>query len=270
MMCLGTLTVGLEAQDSLWSDGTARTLTKSRIELGILYTPSRYGLNEDIELSTYPIWDILVPGISLKKFWTTSIGFLISSSHGISSPTPLLRFLAKEKTGGLLPPDVYVPFFLVFENYFIASKEIIRQHWTTVSAGGKIAFALSDKSPDHPAYERLQTIDYPFVFPRTAYLTSAPSFSPDIGISFTGPFVWSWSYSAESHLFYFGMKDNLRDENRTCWAFEQSAMIVWPVSRSFLLQCGAVYSVGSFPFGSNWVLYPLVDCKIGLGGSQEW
>jgi hypothetical protein len=257
-----------DAQNNSWSDGSARTLAKGRFETGFIHTSAHYGLTDSVELSSYLLGDIFVPSLSVKKFWISSEGFLISSSHGLFTPTPFLRFFAKEKIGGLLPPDNYIPFFLVIENYGIVSYDIYPGHTATCRIGGKIAIAIGDQTNDHPAYERLETIDYPFIFQRTAFLTKTPPFALDGGLALTGPLISDFDYSLESDVFLFGVRDNLREEDFSCWAIESSALAIWNVSNRFRCHIGMIYSYGNYPFGTNSVLYPLLDFQIAFGGKE--
>lgn len=256
-------------QHTQWSDGTARTIPQNRFEMGILHTPARYGISDNTELITYPLWDALIPGIYVKRFWTDSHAYLITTTHGMFSPTPLLRFVAQEGTGFLLPPDNYVPMFVVLESYLLISRPIINDHIATAKLGGKVAVAIDDHTNDYPPYRRLQTIDYPFIFSRTAFLTKTPGISPSIGISFDGPVARHLTYSFDCSYFFFALRDNLREEEMTSWAFEPSGYLAWHVSDSFTFQVGAAYSIGSYPFGNNWVIYPTVDIGIGFGGEGE-
>ncbi len=256
------------AQPVLWSDESARTISRSRFEMGLLHTPARYGLTDDLELSTYPLFDVFVPGISAKKVWQTTDEYLLASSHSLYSPTPFLRFVAREKTGGLLPPDNYVPFFLVVDSYIILSRPFAEGHTATARVGVRAAVALGDRTADRMPYERLQTIDYPFIFPRTAFLTKTPTLAPDVTLALTGPLVWDLGYSADCRVFLFWMHDNLRAEDKTCWAVEPSAIVFWNVSDHFSWHLGIIYSVGSYPFGHNSVLYPLLDVRFGFGGPE--
>jgi hypothetical protein len=256
------------SQQSVWSDESARTIPQSRFEVGLIHTPARYGLTEDVELSTYPLWGIFVPGVSVKKLWFSSDNYLLASSHGVYSPTPFLRFVAREKTGGLLPPDNYVPFFLVLDSYLLVSKPIADEHMATARIGGKLAVALSDRTAEHQPYERLQTIDYPFIFPRTAFLTRVPVFAPDVSLALSGPLIWNLGYSADCRFFLFGIRDHQREEDRICWAVEPAAVINWDVSTSFSCHLGVIYSAGSYPFGQNSVFYPLLDLRFGFGGAE--
>jgi hypothetical protein len=262
-------TFNVFTQEKIWSDGSARTIPHSRFEMGFIQTPARYGLTDDIELSGYLLWEVLVPNLDLKKYWTTTNGFIISTTHSLYSPTPLLRYVAKERIGGLLPPDNYIPLFLVFDSFGIVSYEFLHLHTATARLGGKFAFAINDRTNEHPDYERLQTIDYPFIFSKTAFLTKTPAFSPEIGFAINGPLIGNLDYATKFNLYFFGIRDNLRAENKTCWAFEPSAIVIWNVSNSFACHLGVIYSLGNYPFGSNWVIYPLLDLKIGFGGDSK-
>jgi hypothetical protein len=254
-------------QEHIWSDGSAQTIAQHRFETGFILAPARYGVTDSLEISTNLLWEYFVPMLGAKNYWGSYDGFLISSTHSIYSPTPFLRFVSKEKTGGLLPPDNYVPVFLVFDSYLLASHEIAENHFGTVRVGGKFAFAISDQTNNHPAYERLQTIDYPFVFPRTAFLTMTPAFAPDGGVTINGPLMWRLHYEASVDFFRFSTRDNLREEDFSCWAIESSAVLKWHISHHVSGRLGMIYSAGTFPFGSNRVLYPLLDIQIGFGGA---
>jgi hypothetical protein len=254
------------SQKHIWSDGSAQTIAQQRFETGIILTPARYGVTDSLEITTNLVWEYFVPTLGVKNFWGSYDGFLISSAHSIYSPTPFLRFVSKEKTGGLLPPDNYVPFFIVLDSYLLVSHEIAENHFGTVRVGGKLAIAISDQTNNYPAYERLQTIDYPFVFPRTAFLAKTPAFAPDGGITVSGSLIWRLEYEAGVDFFRFSTRDNLREEDFSCWAIESSAVLKWHISQHVSGRLGMIYSAGTFPFGSNRVLYPLFDIQIGFGG----
>jgi hypothetical protein len=253
-------------QKHLWSDGSALTIPERRFETGFFLTPARYGIDDSLEISSYLLWDYFIPNIAAKKFWGSNGDFLISTTHCLYSPTPFLRFVSREKTGGLLPPDNYVPFFIVLDSYLLASYEVAEGHYATARVGGKFAFAPGDRTNDYPAYRRLQTIDYPFIFPRTAFLTKTPAFAPDGGLSGNGPLIWRLQYETSLDFFYFSTRDNLREEDFMCWAVEWSAALKWHISRSVSGRLGVVYSTGTFPFGHTWVFYPLLDIQFGFGG----
>ncbi len=253
---------------SSWSDGSGRTIPEKKWELGVLHTPLRYGLTDNTEISTYAVWDLFVPNFSVKKKWRELNGFILSSSHGVYSPTPLLRFVSKEKIGGLLPPDNYVPFIFVFDSYLFLSHFIMTNHMLTLKSGIKLPFAIGDKKSDHPAYQRLETIDYPFIFQRTAFLTKTPNISPEIALNMVGPLYSQFGYSAACSFFLLPIRDNLREENMVCWSIEPSALIRWNVSNRFSCHVGAIASFGNYPFGNNWTIYPLLDMAIGFGKIQ--
>jgi hypothetical protein len=135
--------------------------------------------------------------------------------------------------------------------------------------GGRFAFTINDRTKQYPAYQRLQTIDYPFIFSRTAFLTKTPAFSSVIGLGFDGPIVSHVVYSIDCSYYVLSLRDNLQEEDLTCWALESSGYIAWHVSDGFAIQIGAAYSIGSYPFGNNWVIYPTMEIAIGLGGVKK-
>jgi hypothetical protein len=254
----------MTAQSFIWSDGTARTLSKGRFETGLLLAPGKYGVSNDLEISSYIIGNAFVPNLSIKKFWGSFDHTSIASAHSLSSPTPLLKFVAREKIGGLLPPDNYIPTFVVVENTLIVSHQYVSGHDVTARLGVIFAFGIDDKTDEKPIYERMQTIDYAFIFPRTAYLTRVPSIVPKIDVAFKGAIFSDFGYAVECSYSFFSIRDQLREEDLTCSAFESSALARWYISNNFSCDLGMIYSTGSYPFGNNWVIYPLIDVRFGM------
>lgn len=254
------------AEESVnWSsDGTARITPVGRYELGLIHTPWRYGLQEDLEISSYVLWMPLLPNISAKKLWVKQDKLLISSQHGLNCPTPLLRFVAREDVGGLLPDDNYIPIFLVFNNYLLLSYPITEKHWATFKIGGKLSLAINDQRLKKPAYQRMTTIDYPLIFPRTAYLTKSTGYSFDSGLQFNGAIISKLEYLADLNFFLFPIDDPQREVNETHWALEAGALLAWRFSPHFSAHLGSKFSVGSFPFGHLWQFYPLLDVQVGF------
>jgi hypothetical protein len=265
LLSIGILAFSFGSGASRWNDGTATTIAAKRFEAGIVHTPCLYGVTDRTEISSYMVWDAFVPNLSVKRMWGETHGFIFASSHGIFSPTPFLRMVSREKTGGLLPPDNYVPWYLVFESYAFITHPVINDHLVTIKGGIRLPIALADKSGEHPVYERPQTIDYAFLFPRTSYLTKSPVVSPKAAIKFTGPLLSVFSYSAECAYFFLPVRDNLQEKDFLCWALEPSALLYWRRSNRFSCHCGAIASFGTYPFGSNWILSPLLDFTIGFG-----
>lgn len=268
LLCALIAASGGLAQNALWSDGTAKTIPADRFEMGFLHTPARYGVTDELELSSYLLWDALIPGIYVKRRWTDIEGCAVATTHGMSSPTPMLRFLAREGPGFLLPPDNYVPTFLIVESHLLISRRLAGEQVATLSVGGKCAFTIGDRSQEYPTYQRVQTMDYPFVFTRTAFLTKTPNFLPIVSIGLDSPLVWRFVYAVDCSYYVLTLRDNLREEEMTCWALESTCHVTWHVSGSFAFQIGAAYSTGSYPFGHNWVVYPTMDITIGFGGEK--
>jgi hypothetical protein len=265
LLSIGILVFSLQSDASIWNDGTANTLPAKRFEIGVLHTPCLYGVTDRTEISLYVLWDAFVPNLSVKRRWGETQGFIFASSHGVFSPTPFLRMVSREKTGGLLPPDNYVPWYLVFDSYAFLTHAIAGDHLVTLNGGIRLPVAFADKSDERPVYKRPQTIDYAFIFPRTAYVTKSPTISPEASVKFTGPLVSDFSYSAECAYFFLPVRDNLQEEDFLCWALEPSALLYWRPSKRFSCHIGAIASFGTYPFGSNWILYPLLDIAIGFG-----
>jgi hypothetical protein len=259
------LFIALGSEASHGNDGAANTLPAKRLEIGIIHTPLTYGLTDHTEISTYAVWDALVPNLSVKRMWGETHGCIFASSHGMYSPTPLLRMISKEKTGGLLPPDGYIPLYVVFDSHAFLTYAMVNDHALTIKGGIRLPVAIGDKSDEHPVYERMQTIDYPFIFPRTSFLTASPAISPEAALRFTGPLLSGFSYAAGCAYFLLPVRDNPQEKDLICWALEPSALLYWRPSDRFSCHLGAIASFGAYPFGSTWIMYPLMDIVIGFG-----
>ncbi|MDI3520825.1 MAG: hypothetical protein PWR04_813 [Anaerophaga sp.] len=106
--------------DYIWSAKTAATSYHKAGNISVT-TPSRYGLKEGLELSTWLGIDYRVPNLFLKneisrgKLW-------VSSLHGVYSSWPGLNN-ASENNGNFLADSVSdVPFILSLKNQLIFSR----------------------------------------------------------------------------------------------------------------------------------------------------
>ena len=226
------------AENGVWSMGSAMTLPEKRIEVG-LFHPLQYGLAPDVELSTYPLDNILFPNISLKKAWTTRRGLLFATQHEITCPTPLLRTLARPGAGGIVPENSEIPFMLAFSQQGLMTKKWNDRFAATFKAGFRLVARFGELD--------MPTIDYPIVYPRTAAYHSG--FGVNAGADAAGALRGRLGYHADVDFFLTGL-----DEGG--WALEHKALLVWKKSRRFSLCLGYQLSVGAYPFGNELFIMP--------------
>ena len=233
------------------SEGTAFTLPKGRMEAG-LGTPWSWGLNARTEISSYVLYDALVPGAGIKRLWLAGPRMYLASMHSVYSPTPLLNLLSREGTGGIIPPDNKIPFFLASGNYVLMTLPFHERHAATLRLGGKLCGSMGENT--------LETIDYFMVYARSAAWHTGYSF--DAGIDLRGTAWRGFHYRFAGDFFLMpGMKG--------AWETEQTGLISWRWHERLAISAGARYVAGAFPFGVDWMIFPLADIRLGFGHGKK-
>lgn len=229
-----------------WSYHTAQLMPAGKWESGI-FQPLRYGLNSKVELNTHVLMLPLVPGAAVKVSLGQAKGFMLSSEHGISSPTPFLNVVSRKGTGGILSPEFDFPFILSIKNGIIASKPICKNALLSVHAN--YTFALRANKPDYQA-----TIDLPLFYPRMAHYYKGSTVNA--GLSVKGNISPKWLYEQSTQVFVI-----TRNENN--FFFENSGSLLWAIGRTLRIKGGYVLSYGTFPFDNHWQMWPTVDLLFG-------
>jgi hypothetical protein len=81
----------LERDDIFWGSETGNTVYINAGNISLL-TPSRYGIKQDLEISTVLAFDFLTPNVMIKKRWKND-RLKIATRHGLYSATPGLHWL---------------------------------------------------------------------------------------------------------------------------------------------------------------------------------
>ncbi len=238
----------LFAENEIWSNGTAKTLPKGRIEVGI-FQPFRYGLNETTELSTFLLADLLIPNITMKKSWNSHNGIEMTSEHSIIYPTPLLNLMAREGAGGILPNNSIIPEIIVYENQLLFSYQISENHIFTPKIGYSIAFVSGES--DFP------TLDLPLVYNRTSIYHNGAMFN--FGFDFCGTIIPKLDYLIDFDKF-------MLDKEYAEFSYEHKLMLIWKINRKFAISGGykLAYSDYPSPKQRNADFFPLIDFRMGF------
>ncbi|MCX6269534.1 MAG: hypothetical protein NTW16_19635 [Bacteroidetes bacterium] len=243
----------LFSQDSpaknYWTGGTACNIPKHRWELG-LFTASRYGISDRLELSAHPVMFFLMPQVRLKVNWGEYSGFRLATEHGIFYPTVFMRLAATKGTGGLISPEFTIPQMFSIYNGFRSSYKPFRSAILTVHAG--IAFAVKF-GPLNPQ----STIDLPVIYPRLAVFYNEPEF--DAGIDFRGKFIprFGWLFNVENFI-VCGTPENYFLENKGLLAYTSK-------KETLRIEAGYKLCFGKYPAGPQWHLLPVLDVIFGIG-----
>ncbi len=243
----------LFSQDSLtknyWTDGTACNILKRRWELG-LFTASRYGITNSLELSAHPLMFFLMPQVKIKAAWGEYSGFVLATEHGIFYPTQFMRLVAKKGTGGLISPEFTIPQMFAVSNRFLVSYRPFKKAILTAHAG--ITFAVKFGPLD-----KRTTIDLPIIYPRLAVFYNEPEF--DVGIDFRGHFIprLGWLFNVENFMIC------CKEEN---YFLENKGVLAYTSKKETLrIEAGYKLCFGRYPYGSQWHLLPVIDVIFGIG-----
>ncbi|MCX6303699.1 MAG: hypothetical protein NT040_01905 [Bacteroidetes bacterium] len=232
-----------------WTDGTAFNIPKRRWELG-LFTASRYGISDKLELSAHPMMFFLMPQVKVKAGWGEYSGFRLATEHGIFYPTLFMRLVATEGTGGLISPEFTIPQMFALSNRFLVSYRPFKEALLTAHAG--ITFAVKFGPLD-----KRTTIDLPVIYPRLAVFYNEPEF--DVGIDFRGYFIprLGWLFNIENFIIC-GTEENYFAENKFVLAYTSK-------KETLRIEAGYKLCFGKYPAGPQWHLLPVLDLVFGIG-----
>jgi hypothetical protein len=225
-----------------FAPGTAYTLPAGRFETGV-FAPLRYGLTDDLELSVHPLWFFTWPGVTARKQWMHRDAWTITTSHSLEVPTPFLRLIQVDGTGGIIPTDNRVPWFGLTDQRLLFTAEVLPGHDLTWFMGFSAAA--------HAGGMRMDTIDYPLVYPRLSALYNG--ITARAGLDLDGRIRGDFHYTVDFDLFV------MPEDDQTRLAFEHSAGVIYRSGRRWQVFVGYKFAWSQLPFGSERVWLPLVD-----------
>jgi hypothetical protein len=235
------------AENAAWSGHRADTLPQGRWEVGV-FSPLRYGLTDDLELSTHPLAFFVVPNVSAKYSWNESKPWRLSTRHGIHYPTPLLRMVAREGAGGILPANTDVPHIIGITNEIVATTTVpLFRRWFSVRLGFTVAPDIGE--------ETLPAMEFPIVFPRTAAYGNFGT--GHAGISLEGEIGGPFYYFLDTTMFIIPGYEG-------AFAFENTLQLSWRPGEKFMLTAGGRGIYGGYPYGERIHVVPMVDAKFGF------
>jgi hypothetical protein len=227
------------------ADGTARTLPARAVEVGV-FGPLRVGLSDRVTLSLHPGWSLVAPSAAVTVAWGEALGVELASQHALAYPTPLMRLLSRQGTGGVLPTDVTYPHLLAASSHLLASRAF-GAHLVTLRAGGQLGIPLARF--EGPRF--WSEVEWHLVWARTAAWTRG--WSLDGGLSALGPLWGRLGYRAELDAFYLPRPGADR-------ALEWALLGTWRPRPGLQLALGARWSWAVLPYGTRLsVPFPLAD-----------
>ena len=239
-VCLSTVW----AENATWSSAAAQTLPEGRWEIG-LFQPLRYGQTDHLEWSTHPILNLVIPNLSVKIAHGAGAGWQLATRHQLHYPTPLLRLVRREGTGGLIAPDLDIPAILFLRSELLLTRNLGSSRQLTVKGGA--ALVAKTRALDERA-----TIDLPIIFPRMAAYRQG--YQVNFGLDLVGKLLGRWGYGADMDVFLTPGFDQP-------FAFEHKGLALWRKNDRFQLLLGYKLTFGDYPFGEQWHLLPLLDLQ---------
>lgn len=229
------------AATGAYSDGTAYTLPKGRLEISA-FQMWRYGLTNRMEIATHPVLSLVDPQVRVKVHWRSTTMWDIASRHSISYPTPLLKLIARRGTGGVLPATAEVPHLLSLHNELLATFQTTNGHLITVRAGVRnaVGFGAMD----------LPTLDMPVIYPRTIAWNGGMTLEGggDLYLRSMSPFDLRLSLDLYA-----------LPEPGARFALEHRASLIWNAGPRTAVRAGYLFTFGQYPYGFAPDILPVVD-----------
>ena len=220
----------------------SENLPKGNFETG-LFQPLRYGLSENIEISTHPVLMFFIPNLAVQKRHPNWVGLTLVSRHSLVVPTPLLKMVTKKGVGGFISPEFDIPLMIALKNE-IQLKRTLNDSWLLSGTAG-LTLAYCSKKLD-----KRTTIDLPVVFPRLGVFYNR--YGVNFRLGFAGSLLPKLDLLTDLNvLFLPGMEEG--------FAFEHKNLLTWTLSNRTDIQIGYKLIFGEYPFGIQWHLLPLLD-----------
>lgn len=263
LLLMVTAALPATATERNWSTGTAYTLPKGRLEIG-LFQPFRKGQTERLEWSTHPVFNLKIPNIRIKMYHSKLYGWDVATRHSLVYPTPLLRLLRVKgfgisslrdmDVGGIITSDPDVP---PIPHMISSRNEILFSRWLGSSSllTGKLGVAVALK---RGKLDRRTTIDLPIVFPRLGVYYHG--YSVNLGIDLLRGLTKRVDYLIDADVL-------LLPNSEEDFAFEHKGLFLWNRSSRFQVAIGYKLVYGEYPFGTRWHLFPLFDLQWGRQSS---
>jgi hypothetical protein len=248
-----------QRDDILWGSETANTVYARAGNISLM-TPSRYGIKQDIEISTVLSYAFWVPNVFVKKRWWDA-RFKIATRHGVYTATPGLNWAQKNGHYDYVDSLAGIPFVIslrneVFFSYALYHDEgcIKRQPYIilTLSSGVDAGFALGDSAVNE--------------IPKHFLANRSPSLTGSGVMGYTKARVdiklYDYLYASTSMNFYYGKFTGN-------FAFENHTAIQTFITKSFSASVGFYFSLADYGIDSKAGIMPLIDLTWYFGQSDN-
>ena len=225
----------------LLAGDTAYLLENGQRQMGI-FQPRIYGMNNNLEITTHPLWFLVKPNVKVKKHHGEYKGLGMASRFSFDYPTPFLKLIQREGIFGILSkdPDIGdIPNLFVFQGEFLVTKNSA-SYSLTGKAGLSICLGCEIDSR--------HLVDLPLAYPRM--LVYEKGLSTNIGLDYDYIYSEKISLKTDIDLFFISGKDVF---------IENKFMINYQFSPKYTLTGGVKLTQGTYPFGKQLDIFPLID-----------
>lgn len=245
----------LKSQNPLWTDGTAFTVAKKKLELSI-FRPAKYGITKKDQISIHPIGFFVLPHAFYKREWIRfklfNQKFLFSSRHGIYYPRIALNLnnkygLSYTQTN---PEDANVPHSIALQNEVLLSHYLNEpshcargDKLLTLRLGFKYAFKLSP-------YE--QALIYKSILYRETVVLS-PGFVWYVGADIDGHLNQMFNYFADLDCYAHGFVNS--------WAIESKMGVMGYRGHKISGFAGIKMGFSHLPDKNHFLIMPILGAS---------
>jgi len=229
------------AEASPFDARSAETLEDGGWHVGI-FAPLRYGISDELEISSHPISAFWNGNFALKKGWGELGGWSVATRHGFSYPTRLLAAFSRDGAGGLLPPDAEIPHIIAADTRVLMSRNITDGTRLTLGARVTLAPAFGESS--------WGPLEMPLVYARTAAARNGAA--TNLSAVLDGQCTESISWLSATEAWYL-------PGSAGSWSVEQTIASAWSTKGGFSVQGGAIFVAGEYDYGTNWHVLPKFD-----------
>lgn len=257
LICVGSFNE-LEGQNPLWTDGTAFTIPKNKLEIS-LFRPTKFGFTKKDEFSAHPVAFFVMPHFFYKRRWVKFTlferNFMFSSRHGIYYPK--LAFKINNRlpfnSTHTIPEEARIPGALAFQSEAILShffKEPSHCSSGDYLVTGRLGFkyALKFSSDDHP-----------LIYQSVLYRESAvlvPGFIWYIGGNLDGHLNHMLNYFADIDFYSYGFIND--------WAIESKLGVMGYIGEHLSGFAGLKFGFSTMPVRNRFLIMPIAGISYTL------
>ena len=225
----------------LYSDDYAHPLENGVRQMGI-FQPRIYGMNNNLEISTHPILFLIKPNARVKKFHGVIKGIGLTSRYSFDYPTQLLKLIQREGKYGILSKDPNIdniPNLFVFQGEWLMTKKLPKYSLT-----GKVGMSICPSCE----IDKRHLVDLPLAYPRMAVYHHG--IAANTGVDMDYNYSEKITFKTDLDLIFLPEEDVF---------FEHKLLGNYPLSTKYILSAGYKLTHGSYPFGKQWDVFPIID-----------